>query len=365
MIGINSNEGFINKNLLTSSNNFSIFNYVFKINVLFPPIIKQNLQKLSNTLGFMPINCAVDDLELYNDDIYDLLNNPTFYEPSQQQPQPLQIQPLQQGYLGYNNKVEYRDYNNVNELKYPSHYNLNMNGCTNYYFNDFNHDLIDLDIYSSSSESFISPLDDEFYKVKRESEGSTITFDSPETFVKVENEGLPVFKETFKPESFKTESFKTETLPSFKSENLPSFKSETLNDDFQKDSKKRKLSEDKRDDDFKFECNHCTAKFKVKGYLTRHLKKHQSFKAFKCPFYHESPSNGKGTKCHPTGGFSRRDTYKTHLKALHFIYPPGTKSNERNLISGRCAGCFRHFENNIDWLKNHIEKGDCNGTLNV
>lgn len=110
-----------------------------------------------------------------------------------------------------------------------------------------------------------------------------------------------------------------------------------------------------------FECPHCDATFKVKGYLTRHLKKHNSSKAFMCPFYQEDGSIG--TKCHPTGGFSRRDTFKTHLKALHFIYPPGTKSSERNQHSGRCAGCFQYFENNALWLETHIEVNRCEGTV--
>ncbi|CUM46674.1 uncharacterized protein AC631_05493 [Debaryomyces fabryi] len=115
----------------------------------------------------------------------------------------------------------------------------------------------------------------------------------------------------------------------------------------------------------KYKCPHCEAKFKVKGYLTRHIKKHNTLKAFKCPFYEEPRSETKGTKCHPTGGFSRRDTYKTHLKALHFIYPPGTKSSERSSISGRCAGCFQYFENNMKWLENHIENGEgCQGSVN-
>lgn len=116
----------------------------------------------------------------------------------------------------------------------------------------------------------------------------------------------------------------------------------------------------------RFECPHCTAKFKVKGYLTRHMKKHNTLKAFQCPFF-EEPSSGSstGTKCHPTGGFSRRDTYKTHLKALHFIYPPGTKSTDRHFSSGRCAGCFEFFENNVQWLQEHIDAGLCEGTVSV
>lgn len=130
---------------------------------------------------------------------------------------------------------------------------------------------------------------------------------------------------------------------------------------------------------YSFECPHCNSHFKVKGYLTRHLKKHSSSKAFHCPFYQDSsppppPPEGEshrssssapqaGTKCHPTGGFSRRDTFKTHLKALHFIYPPGTKSTERSHLSGRCAGCFQFFENNTQWLVQHIETGLCQGAV--
>ncbi|EMG50531.1 hypothetical protein G210_2469 [Candida maltosa Xu316] len=102
--------------------------------------------------------------------------------------------------------------------------------------------------------------------------------------------------------------------------------------------------------------DNCGAVFSVKGYLTRHLKKHSANKTFRCPFYDPS------SKCHPTGGFSRRDTFKTHLKALHFVYPPGVKSCDRNKYPGRCAGCFLFFENNVDWLQNHIEKGLCTGS---
>lgn len=109
-----------------------------------------------------------------------------------------------------------------------------------------------------------------------------------------------------------------------------------------------------------FFCPHpdCNSVFKVKGYLTRHLKKHNANKTFICPFY------GQDSKCHPSGGFSRRDTFKTHLKALHFVYPAGTKSLERNFKSGRCGGCFLFFDNNADWLQNHIEAGLCTGVVN-
>ncbi|ODV87867.1 hypothetical protein CANARDRAFT_5179 [[Candida] arabinofermentans NRRL YB-2248] len=124
-----------------------------------------------------------------------------------------------------------------------------------------------------------------------------------------------------------------------------------------------------------YQCHKCDASFKVKSYLTRHLKKHSTEKAFVCPFHSsqgvqtlvddtpgdlESQSiNKSGTNCHPTGGFSRRDTFKIHLKALHFVYPTGTKSAERNDTSGRCAGCFKEFKNNNVWLEDHVAQNQC------
>lgn len=119
----------------------------------------------------------------------------------------------------------------------------------------------------------------------------------------------------------------------------------------------------------RYTCSECNAAFKVKSYLTRHIRKHNNAKAFVCPFYREQDSeycgtSKAGTKCHPTGGFSRKDTYKTHLKALHFIYPPRTKSSERGTQGGRCAGCFQYFESNADWFKYHIEDGACKGFVN-
>ncbi|KAG5365595.1 Transcription factor STP2 [Yarrowia sp. C11] len=111
------------------------------------------------------------------------------------------------------------------------------------------------------------------------------------------------------------------------------------------------------DDVPKFVCPHCDSTFRIRGYLTRHLKKHSEKKAHTCPFYDcaaEMP-------CHPSGGFSRRDTYKTHLKARHFIYPPGTKSAQRSTTSGTCSGCGEMFESNETWIEEHIHKGVCKG----
>lgn len=128
-----------------------------------------------------------------------------------------------------------------------------------------------------------------------------------------------------------------------------------------------------------FPCTLCSALFKVKGYLTRHMKKHNTPMLYRCPFYDLSAadaeeedasiaalrphvrlhSHGPSTRCHPSGGFLRKDTYKTHLRALHFIYPPGTRSSNRLEVGGRCAGCFQLFANNSEWLTTHIETNEC------
>ncbi|KAK9382787.1 uncharacterized protein V2V93DRAFT_164758 [Kockiozyma suomiensis] len=104
-----------------------------------------------------------------------------------------------------------------------------------------------------------------------------------------------------------------------------------------------------------FQCPHCPSKFRIKGYLTRHLKKHAMNKAYTCPFYDPTST----TPCHSTGGFSRRDTYKTHLKSRHFVYPAGTRSDQRAGIRGWCAACGMLFACNENWVENHVEGGEC------
>ncbi|GMF01397.1 unnamed protein product [[Candida] boidinii] len=105
------------------------------------------------------------------------------------------------------------------------------------------------------------------------------------------------------------------------------------------------------------QCPYCDSKFRIRGYLTRHVKKHNSEKAYKCPYYdHDSTQ-----KCHATGGFSRRDTYKTHLKSRHFKYPPGIKSGDRIGMMGWCGICGEKFANNEIWVERHIERGLCSG----
>lgn len=108
-----------------------------------------------------------------------------------------------------------------------------------------------------------------------------------------------------------------------------------------------------------FSCPHCPSSFRIRGYLTRHMKKHAMKKAYLCPFYDPSDK----TPCHPSGGFSRRDTYKTHLKARHFMYPAGTRSENRGKVSGMCSGCGLKFDSNEKWVEEHIHNRQCPGLL--
>lgn len=106
-----------------------------------------------------------------------------------------------------------------------------------------------------------------------------------------------------------------------------------------------------------FQCPHCTSSFRIRGYLTRHMKKHAIKKAYSCPFYCKHDK----IPCHPSGGFSRRDTYKTHLKARHFLYPPGTRSHSRGKVAGICSACGDRFDSNETWVEEHIHKRKCVG----
>lgn len=111
-----------------------------------------------------------------------------------------------------------------------------------------------------------------------------------------------------------------------------------------------------------YHCPHCDAVFKIRGYLTRHIKKHAVNKAYSCPFHKFSiyiDENNITHKCHPTGGFSRRDTYKTHLKSRHFKYPKGTKTKDRSSTPGNCSMCGEYFQNSEIWCEIHIEGAEC------
>lgn len=364
---MNNGDSFINKNLLKI--NLPIFSYVFKLDLLFPPILKKNIIDLSNKAKIfsLPINCAVDDLEIYNDDndqIYDLMNNPQFYSAGSAD----YLDQYHHQTKEFNFKYELVSQPvAINPMVQPSgaldsHFNLNMIGTNQYFFNDFKPHGDSTDQYSSSNESYISPLDEELFKkrdyrdVHHNPSLSSVEFDLKSEI----NEYLDI---TVKSE---INDFQLEITDLSELMEFPSFSDKKRRKSNKFAAKKVKLEDDNQDEDQKFECKICNARFKVKGYLTRHIKKHQLVKSFRCPFYTESqgqPNGTKGTKCHPTGGFSRRDTFKTHLKALHFIYPPGTKSNERTSIGGRCAGCFKFYNSNVDWLENHIEKHECSGTV--
>lgn len=69
--------------------------------------------------------------------------------------------------------------------------------------------------------------------------------------------------------------------------------------------------------------------------------------------YHFEPS------CHQNGGFSRCDTYKNHLKAMHFEYPPGTKKSQRNGVAGKCKACGEPFNSSDQWISEHVEPSQC------
>lgn len=239
----------------------------------------------------------------------------------------------------------------------------------NSYFNDFNQPMMGREgssVYGSSSESYASPLDEMFFKAPP-SEGSAVVVNN-----NVEDAPLSR-KRKYKGSSplAPRDLFVSEMAYQEKDSAIENSELELpCNLKFEPSKKVRlnsfakvKCEEEERKE---YVCKECDASFKVKSYLTRHMRKHNNAKAFVCPFFEESELEcgaKNATKCHPTGGFSRRDTYKTHLKALHFIYPPGTKSSDRNSIGGRCAGCFEFFDSNADWLKNHIEGGACKGTV--
>ncbi|CDK24975.1 unnamed protein product [Kuraishia capsulata CBS 1993] len=109
-------------------------------------------------------------------------------------------------------------------------------------------------------------------------------------------------------------------------------------------------------------CHTCDRGFARPNDLQRHEKRHLKDLGqigFKCPFYDEEP----GSKCHPSGCFSRCDTFKNHLKALHFQYPSGTRKRQRNAVAGRCKACGQIFESVDVWLNGHVENRECSGSV--
>lgn len=128
-----------------------------------------------------------------------------------------------------------------------------------------------------------------------------------------------------------------------------------------------------------YRCSVCGSGFSRSNDLHRHSKRHwrengQIQGAFKCPFsavllqdklaVDSSDSRVKdlminSTPCHSSGVFSRCDTYKNHLKALHFEYPPGTRKKQRHAVPGHCKLCKKKFSTVDEWLNLHVETGDC------
>jgi uncharacterized Zn-finger protein len=118
-------------------------------------------------------------------------------------------------------------------------------------------------------------------------------------------------------------------------------------------------------------CQICGRGFSRSNDLFRHGKRHwkemgDDKGAFKCPFntalhphLQQGVNEPQQVPCHPTGVFSRCDTYKNHLKALHFDYPQGTKKKDRSGVCGNCKNCGKKFNNVNEWLDLHVETGEC------
>ncbi|CAN3373696.1 hypothetical protein DIURU_005498 [Diutina rugosa] len=111
-------------------------------------------------------------------------------------------------------------------------------------------------------------------------------------------------------------------------------------------------------------CKYCQRGFARPNDLFRHIKCHwkeigSDKGQFKCPFKRAANEDGEDHCCHNTGIFSRCDTFKNHLKAIHFQYPNGTKKDQRTKVPGKCRMCGAHFANVDDWMVNHIEANSC------
>ncbi|RLV91818.1 Transcriptional regulator STP3 [Spathaspora sp. JA1] len=380
---------------------------------LFPPLHKSTITNINNSKfqKFFPVNCAADDLDLgfgnsdqiefFNHMVNDNTAKPNVFHydfpaqfPSNQLPMFDDFYEAH-NYTNYVEKPNHQEFQSGRtnplsqtlahpQLSYPQYGDFGMvqphtvHRADKPYFDDFAPTRTTTQTRSSvsSEDGSISPLsDDLFHKYERPQESEQTSSDdesslysrkrrietsSPSSESDVSSHKK---KHTKKANKIHKHEKAVKKIVIYNEDDEPTVVTTTTTTTNNTVVRKKTYASKDGSIDNTFECPHCDATFKVKGYLTRHLKKHNSTKAFVCPFYQEPTSGSSGTRCHPTGGFSRRDTFKTHLKALHFIYPPGTKSNERNNYSGRCAGCFQHFENNSLWLENHIESNKCKGTV--
>lgn len=108
-------------------------------------------------------------------------------------------------------------------------------------------------------------------------------------------------------------------------------------------------------------CEYCSRGFARPNDLFRHVKCHwkeigSDKGQFKCPYKNHPTGDHCG---HSSGIFSRCDTFKNHLKAIHFQYPSGTKKDQRSKANGSCRICQQSFESVDDWLVDHIENNQC------
>ncbi|GME80548.1 unnamed protein product [[Candida] boidinii] len=113
-------------------------------------------------------------------------------------------------------------------------------------------------------------------------------------------------------------------------------------------------------------CSTCQRGFKRLNDLLRHEKCHLSQLGeweFQCP-YHKTDCEENESPCHHTGYFSRCDTYKNHLKAIHFAYPVNTQKCDRYKVEGTCKECHLSFANVQEWLVSHVESGNCKNIIN-
>ncbi|KAK9480692.1 hypothetical protein V1514DRAFT_270003, partial [Lipomyces japonicus] len=114
-------------------------------------------------------------------------------------------------------------------------------------------------------------------------------------------------------------------------------------------------------------CSQCGRGFARANDLFRHEKTHDGAAPYLCPFYNHDDhqhdhhhdvhddQQHPHVRCHPTGGFSRGDTYKNHLKAVHFAYLTGTRKRDRPSAAGRCRACDHKFATVDEWLSDHVE----------
>lgn len=108
-------------------------------------------------------------------------------------------------------------------------------------------------------------------------------------------------------------------------------------------------------------CKLCHRGFARPNDLFRHFKCHWKEMGadngqYRCPF--KNGPHGDHC-CHTLGIFSRCDTYKNHLKAIHFQYPSGTKKSQRNQVPGNCRLCHAQFRNVDEWIATHIDANQC------